>query len=314
MLGFLQGFAYGLAVSCAPWFFIGMLSPRLAVATLPPRRWEVVARYWFVFPFIAFVVWLTSLWGGFSPTFAGWLAGLMAIAIELPLERRWRSWRAARQARQRDAARDAAAAQQRARLEREARERGVLVLDPDQPPVGADDIVLALCEAKRPLLAARRPDLASQADRLYTRYAHVGDVLRSKFDARELTFERSQGLVAEVCRGALDTFAAMASLAQGVSGIDADYVQRRLEREGSRLGAEESQALRRRLELVEDTERRLRELAARNEAALTALDDTAVAVARVATGRPQAKVDADQALEDLRRFAGKAGLYGRGAA
>jgi hypothetical protein len=312
MFGFLQGFAYGLAVSCVPWFVAGMLNPRLAVPTDPPSRWEVVVRYWFVVPFIVFVLWLTSLWGGFSPTLAGWLAGLAAIAVELPVERRWRRWRAARAARRREAARDAEAARQRATLEREARESGVLVLEPARPPVGADDIVLALCEAKQRLLDARRPDLAAQADRLYTRYAHVLDVLGAKFDARELTFERSRGLVAEVCRGALDTLSTMASLARGVAGIDVAFVRRRLEREAAHLSVDERQALHRRLELFEDTERRLRELAARNEAALTALDDTAVAVARVETGRPQARVAADQALQDLRRFADKAALYGRG--
>lgn len=312
MFGFLQGFAYGLAVSCVPWFVAGMLNPRLAVPTEPPSRWEVVVRYWFVVPFIVFVLWLTSLWGGFSPTLAGWLAGLAAIAVELPVERRWRRWRAARAARRREAARDAEAARQRATLEREARESGVLVLEPARPPVGADDIVLALCEAKQRLLDARRPDLAAQADRLYTRYAHVLDVLGAKFDARELTFERSRGLVAEVCRGALDTLSTMASLARGVAGIDVAFVRRRLEREAAHLSVDERQALHRRLELFEDTERRLRELAARNEAALTALDDTAVAVARVETGRPQARVAADQALQDLRRFADKAALYGRG--
>jgi hypothetical protein len=312
MFGFLQGFAYGLAVSCVPWFVAGMLNPRVAVPTDPPSRWEVVVRYWFVVPFIVFVLWLTSLWGGFSPTLAGWLAGLAAIAVELPLERRWRRWRAARAARRREAARDAEAARQRATLEREARESGVLVLEPARPPVGADDIVLALCEAKQRLLDARRPDLAAQADRLYTRYAHVLDVLGAKFDARELTFERSRGLVAEVCRGALDTLSTMASLARGVAGIDVAFVRRRLEREAAHLSVDERQALHRRLELFEDTEQRLRELAARNEAALTALDDTAVAVARVETGRPQARVAADQALQDLRRFADKAALYGRG--
>lgn len=313
MFGFLQGFAYGLAVSCVPWFVVGMLNPRLAVPTDPPSRWEVVVRYWFVVPFIVFVLWLTSLWGGFSPTLVGWLAGLAAIAVELPLERRWRRWRAARAARQREAVRDAEAALERAVLEREARESGVLVLEPARPPVGADDVVLALCEAKQRLLDARRPDLAAQADRLYTRYAHVLDVLGAKFDQRELTFERSRGLVAEVCRGALDTLSTMASLARGVAGIDVAFVRRRLEREAAHLSVDERQALHRRLELFEDTERRLRELAARNEAALTALDDTAVAVARVETSRPQARVAADQALQDLRRFADKAALYGRGA-
>jgi hypothetical protein len=289
MFGFLQGFAYGLFLSCLPWFTVGMVRPDLALPTDPPWRWQVVLRYWFLFPFLAFLLWLTSLWGGFSPSLLGWLAGLAAIAVEIPLERR-------------------------AALEREQREAGLAVLDPDQPPVEADDVVIALCTAKRRLLEARRPDLAIQADRLYTRYAHVVDVLRSKFNDGELTLERASGLVAEVCRGAVDNLCAMASQARGVAGVDVDFVRRRLQREGDRLAAGEREALRRRLELVEHTEGCLRELMARNEAALTALDDTAVAVASVETARPQASVATDQALRDLRRFIDKAEHYGRNSA
>lgn len=313
MLGFLQGFAYGLLVSCIPWFFIGMLNPGVAVPNEPPRRWQVVVRYWFVVPSIAFLLWLTSLWGGFSPTLGGWLTGLAAIAVEVPLERRWRQWRAARAQRRLEAARDAEAERRRAELEREQREAGIAVLDPQRPPAGADDVVLALCEAKRRLLAARRPDLAMQADRVYTRYGRALDVLQAKFDPREVTLERSRGLVAEVCRSAVDTLYAMASLADGVAAIDADFVRRRLQREDSRLPVQEREALRRRLALVDDTERRLGELSARNEAAMTALDHAAVAVARVETDRPQATIAADQALQELRRFIDKAALYGRSA-
>ncbi len=72
-------------------------------------------------------------------------------------------------------------------------------------------------------------------------------------------------------------------------------------------------ALRHRLALAEDTERRLAELGARHEAALTALDDVVVAVARIETGRPQAGIATEQALTELRRFAERAGLYGRKA-
>lgn len=313
MLGFLQGFAYGLFLSCFAWFVIGMANPGLAVPDQPARRWQVVVRYWFVIPFIAFMLWLTSLWGGFGPTLGGWLVGLGAIAVGLPLERRWRRWRAAQAERRREAERDAEAARRRAELEREEREAGVAVLDPDRPPVGADDVVRALCESKRRLLEARRPELATQADRLYTRYAHVLDVLGDKFDAREVTFERSRGLVAEVCRGAVDNLNQMASLAAGVAMVDAAYVRRRLDREGHRLPPGEREALRRRLDLVEDTDRRLRELSGRNENALTALDDAAVAVSRVDTGRAQASITAERALDNLRRFADRAELYGRGA-
>jgi hypothetical protein len=312
MLGFLQGFAFGLFFSCVPWLVIGMIEPRLAVPTDPAPRWRVIARYVFVVPFIAFLLWLTSLWGGFAPSLAGWLVGLAAIAIELPLERRWRRWRAERAERRRGAAREIEAARRRAVLEHAQREAGMAVLDPAHPPVGADDVVLALCAAKQRLLDVRRPDLAVQADRLYTRYAHVLDALRAKFDEREVTFQRSRGLVAEVSRGALDNLGAMASIAGGVAGIDVDFVRRRLDG-GDRIADEERAALRRRLELVADSEGRLAALSARNEEALTALDAAAVAVARVETAPPQASVAADLALQDLRRFVEKAELYGRGA-
>lgn len=309
MLGFLQGFAYGLFLSCIPWFIIGMVNPRAAVPREPAWRWQVIVRYWFLVPAIAFLLWLTSLWGGFGPSLAGWLAGLAAIAVEIPLERRWRRWRAMRAQQRREAEQIASAARRRAALEREQREAGIAVLDPQQPPEGADDVVLALCEAKQRLLDVRRPELATQADRLYTRYAHALDVLGAKFDERELTFERSRGLVAEVCRGAVDNLTAMASQAGGVSGIDAEFVRRRLAREGERLPAGEREALQRRLELVNETERLLRERSALNEAAITTLDDAAVAVARVETGRPQASIATDQALQDLRRFIDKAHSY-----
>ena len=310
MFGFLQGFAYGLFLSCLPWFFLGLVNPRRALPTEPPQRRQVFLRYWFGFPFLAFLLWLTSLWGGFSPSLEGWLAGLLAIAVEVPLERRWRQWRARGHERRRLARLEAEATARRAALEQEQREAGIFVLNPDQPPVDADQVVLALCAGKQRLVQARRPTHAVQADRLYTRYRRALEVLRAKFDLREVTYERWHGVVGEVCRGAVDNLNSMASLAEGVAGIDVEYVRRRLAQEGHRLPEQERDALSQRMQLVEDTERRLRELMARNEAALTALDDAAVAVARVETERPQAAQAAEVALADLRRLIDKAELYG----
>lgn len=310
MLGFLQGFAYGLFLSCLPWFLTGIANPKFALPTEPFHRGRVFLRYWLTVPFVAFLLWLTSLWGGFDPTLPGWLTGLAAIAVELPLERRWRNWRAARAQRRRDAEQEATAMRKRAVLERAQREAGMAVLDPAQAPVGADNVVLALVEAKRRLLAVRRPELAIQADRLYTRYARVLDTLKTKFDERELTYDRWRGLVVEVALGGVDSLGSMASLADGVAGVDEEFVQRRLAHEAERLPAEERRALERRLELVNETEQRLRALTASNEAALTALDNAAVAVARVETGRPQASVAADLALRDLHRFIDNAERYG----
>ncbi|KAB7627676.1 cobyrinic acid a,c-diamide synthase [Alkalilimnicola sp. S0819] len=315
MFALLQGFAIGLFLSCPVWFLLGMYNPRVAVPhrpDQPPRRWQVLLRYWFIVPFIAFLIWLTSLWGGWGPSLAGWLLGLGALAVEVPLESRWRRFRARWQERRRERAREAEALKARARLEQQEREAGLAVLDPNRPPVDADAVVLGLCEAKGRLLTQHRPDLAVQADRLYSRYAHVGAVLADKFQPGELAHQRAAGLAAEVCRNATDQLNTMASLLRGVAGVDGEYVQRRLSRDGGKLSTEEREALHRRLALLEDTERRLRTLSGRNEAAVTALDDAAASIARLRTEPSQASVAADQALRELGRFMDQAQRYDRG--
>lgn len=310
MLGFLQGVAYGLFMTCLPWLLVGLVNPRLAVPVEPPSRLQVIMRYCLLFPFLSVMLWLTSLWGGFGPSLAGWLVGLAAIGVSLPLERRIRGWMGRFRARRHEAQLAAEAERLRAERQRNAYEAGVAVLDPAHPPADADDLVRAMCQAKQRLLEARRPDLAVQADRLYSRYRHVMGVVGGRFVSGELAFERSRSLVTEVCLGAVDTLTSMASQASGVVGVDEDFVRRRLARE-TQLSVEERVALKRRLELLESTERRLRQLTARNESALTVLDDTAVAMARIETGRPQASVGTDQALEELRRFVDRAERYGR---
>lgn len=311
MLGFLQGFSYGLFMTCLPWLLVGLYNPALALPVPTPGRLRVILRYCLVVPFISMLLWLTSLWGGFGPSLVGWLAGIVAIPVALPVERTLRGWLARRREGRRQALAAAETRRQRAQQEREAHEAGLAVLDPARPPQGADDLVLAMCRAKQDLLDVNRPDLAIQADRLYSRYCHVLGVLGSRFHTGELAFERSRGLVAEVCLGAVDTLNIMESQARGVVSVDGDFVRRRLAREGKRLSEEERAALLRRLDLLVETEQRLDSLSASIESALTVLDDTAVAMAQIETARPQASVTAEKALEDLRRFVEGADRYAR---
>ncbi|MDN3524500.1 cobyrinic acid a,c-diamide synthase [Halomonas sabkhae] len=302
MLEFLQGAAYGLFLTCPAWCLIGLIKPSLALPTESLERWRVLVRYGALVPFISLLMWLTSLWGGFGPSLWGWLAGLVGIAAALPVERRWRRWRARRQSRQLEKAR---------RRERARAEEGVVELDPARPPEGADDIVRALCRVKGELLGIERPELATRADRLHGRYRHVNEVLASRFEPGELAFERARKLINQVSLGAIDDFDAMLDRARGIRGMDVGYVRKRLAEEAPRLSAEETEALRRRLALAEETEVALRRLAAQNEAALTALDDAAVRLSSVVTGRPKAALGAEQACEDLRRFIQGAERYGQ---
>ena len=307
MFDFLQGLAFGLLVSFMPWFMTGLYDPRLVVPEEVASRWQVILRYAVAMPSVAMLLLMTSFWGGFGASLGGWLVGLAAVPIELFVEKRWRRWRASRAGRERAAARE----RQRSDLARARGERDLLTLDPALAPTDADAVVLQLWEVKRELVELRRPDLAVQADRLFTRYHRALDVLDEKFDRREVTYERARGLVSEVGSGAAAGLGAMVELVQGSVGLDADFVRGRLEREAARIGGTEREALQRRLALADETERRLGEIAAGNEAALTALDHVAVAVARIDTGRGQPAGATEQALQELRRFAERAGLYGR---
>ncbi|WP_297362816.1 cobyrinic acid a,c-diamide synthase [Thauera sp.] len=307
MFDFLQGLAFGLLVSVMPWFMTGLYDPRLVVPEELASRWQVILRYAVAMPAVAMLLLMTSLWGGFGASLGGWLAGLAAVPVELFIEKRWRRWRAGRAGRVRAEERE----RRRSEMAAARRERDLLTLDADFAPTGADAVVMQLWEVKRELLGLRRPDLAVQADRLYTRYHRALDVLDEKFDRREVTYERARGLVGEVGQGAAAGLGAMVALVHGSAGLDADFVRARLEREGTSLGATERDALQRRLALADETERRLAEIAAGNEAALTALDDVALAVARIDTGRSPAPGVTEQALQELRRFAERAGLYDR---
>ena len=308
MLGFLQGFAYGLLISCMPWLLLGMINPSLALGTDRPARWQVFVRYAVVLPFAGVLIWATSLWGGFSPGLSGWLAGLGAIPLGLFIERRWRTWHRCRAA-HRAAATSAREAQaEHAREASAARESGLRELDPAHPPADADDLVLALCAAKAQLLQAHRPALAALADRIDGRYLRLRHIIATRFDARELAFERAQGLIGEVSRGALATLQAIAPLAQSAAGIDEAFVRRRLT-QSAELGAGERATLLHRLQMLADAERRIREHTGRIEAALTAMDHAALSIAAVDTQRPRAPLLADEALAELRRFADNAHRY-----
>ncbi len=303
MFEFLQGFAYGLWLSCMPWFLTGMVKPGLALGSEQAGRWQVFLRYAVALPFAAFLIWLTSLWGGFGPSLGGWLVGLVAVPAGLFLERRWLA--AKRQRKQLAAAREIAETT-RARRERfseQQRETGLRVLDPARPPSDADELVLALCKVKGELVGAGRTELAGLADRIDGRYTRLRTLLAERFDSRELTFDRANSLVTDVSHAALDDLARLSMLAKSNAGMDEAFIRRRLNAAGGALSSDERSALTRRLDLLAEGESRIREQASRIEAALTALDDAALAVASLDTARPRTALKADEALTELRRFA-----------
>lgn len=298
ILELLRGFAFGLFLSCPAWFLIGMMEPRHALEEAPYTRTRVILRTWFVLPFIAVIAGLTSLWGD-GASLAGWLLGLGGYGGWLLGHKRLQAFRANRRRRARERAEAEARDALRRRMEAEqAREAGAVL--PKDKPRDADAVVAALWEARRGLRAQGLEEAARQADRVYGRYRHVLGILEARFEPGEVTHERYQGLLAQVCFTAADNFTAMEGLKAAVAAVDLNYVRRRLGTPG--LGAAERQALEARQTMVEDTERRLAGLAGATEQAITALDHAAVTLGGVQTKRGKASVDARTALADLQVY------------
>jgi hypothetical protein len=151
-----------------------------------------------------------------------------------------------------------------------------------------------------------------QLDALLSKRQSLINVLQRRLDAGELTYARYLSTSQQVFDSALDNLHEVAVAYESISTIDEHYIDRRL----AELAADDSdadsasrerQTLERRRELRATQRRRIAQLLAQNEAALTALDRTTTALADVPIGkRPE---DADAAMAALEELADRAAKY-----
>ncbi|WP_409523149.1 cobyrinic acid a,c-diamide synthase [Nitrincola sp. MINF-07-Sa-05] len=301
MLSFLQGFAIGLFLMCGPWFITGLFNPGLVLPDDRADRLNVFKRYLFVIPFLSFILGLTSLWGGFGPSLAGWLSGLGALFVWVPVEHRVRGFLNRRRLKK---------AQQQAQAELQAnraahlKEQSTATLDLDDPAEQSDPLVKSLQRCKRQLKNVAL-DLA-QPDRFYTRYITLQSLLAQRFESGELAMQRSQTLIQDVYGSVIHRLDRMVELQVQLNALDPAFIRRRLD--DTTLVGTERQALQARWALVETSKQHLDKLTADNEAALTALDTTSIALMQLQTSDPGVP-DADRVMAELDRFNQRVAQY-----
>lgn len=152
---------------------------------------------------------------------------------------------------------------------------------------------------------------------LREKLGNLTDVVEQRLNQGELAFARYRGTAEQVYLSAVDNLHDVAAALTSVKSIDVDYIDRRereLEKSPTEAGADrELVTLAERRQLMEEQRAKVSELLASNEAAMTALSNTAAALANVRTQVGHASVDSGTALAELETLAARAGRYAAGA-
>ena len=173
-----------------------------------------------------------------------------------------------------------------------------------------DPADIATLRAELDALADTQP--AEQLDALLQKRQSLITVLQRRLDAGELTYGRYLATSQQVFRSSLDNLQEIALASESISTIDETYIDRRLaeltDDDSDVESAERERAtLERRRELRTTQRRKIAQLLAQNESAMTALDRTTTALADVPIGRKPE--DAEAAMAALEELADRAAKY-----
>ena len=154
------------------------------------------------------------------------------------------------------------------------------------------------------------PRPAHQLNAITEKRDSLVGVLNKRLEAGEMTYARYLSTAQQVYLAGLENLHEVALAEQSVSAIDDDYIAQRLDElavEDDEATMKERAALEDRRMLRKTQEKKVSDLLAQNEAAMTALDRTSTALADATIGRqPQ---DAAAAMEALQEMADRAGKY-----
>jgi hypothetical protein len=177
---------------------------------------------------------------------------------------------------------------------------------PKLPEVGAEEMAQLTAE----LGALDDPRPANQLEAIQEKRDNLVEVLNRRLEAGELTYSRYLSTAQQVYLAALDNLSEVAVALRSISAIDNEYIDSRLEdlanQEGETADAERA-SLNDRRSLREGQEKRIADLLAQNESAMTLIDRTATALADAPIGKEPHDVDA--AMAALREMAERASKY-----
>lgn len=169
-----------------------------------------------------------------------------------------------------------------------------------------------LAELTTELDALADPRPASQLRSIQQKRDNLAEVLVRRLDAGELTYARYLTTAHQVYEASLENLHEVAVGLRSISAIDETYIATRLQdmTSSGQVGDttdRERESLEGRRELRHAQERKVAELLAQNEQAMTLLDRTATALADAPIGRTPE--DAEAAMAALEELAERASKY-----
>jgi hypothetical protein len=151
-----------------------------------------------------------------------------------------------------------------------------------------------------------------QVRMLRQKYRNLAEVLGRRLDAGELTYRRYLGMAECVYLAAVENLQDVAITLRSISTIDPAALRLKIEdlkKEMDFPVPEAIRAIEDRRKLYEEQRQQVAKLLSQTEAAMTALDHTAAALARTRTSKGLAELGIEEAMKDLEELAGRAGKY-----
>jgi hypothetical protein len=154
----------------------------------------------------------------------------------------------------------------------------------------------------------------AQLKGIRTKLANVKDLLEMKLRPNEITFGRFLGAAEQVSLSVLDNLNTVVSILTSAASIDPDYIHARLQEIAAITALtnedkDQKESLEERLDLWNSQLHKVNQLIARNEEAMTEMEEISAAIAQWQPNRKFAGSDFESAIKQLHALASQAHEY-----
>lgn len=173
-------------------------------------------------------------------------------------------------------------------------------------------------DLKKNLLTYGCSQGAKQLVQFQKKFDTLIDILRTKFDEGQLTYQRYYGTAQEVYLSGIDNLNSVVMSYKALESIDIEYMRNRLkylskkDYESDIHLKKEFNAIKRGIETFENQNEQIKAFLAENATALVQIDDTTISISQITrTKNNEAQVDMENSMSALTELAKRSHLYSR---